>query len=88
LRRLHFLLLDGFYLFHQIVRELHIGIVSVRRGFHVRLLPIEQVQVSHRVVLIFAQLNGFLQAGDALVNDGAVFLLELRGQRGRHGIRI
>ena len=41
LRRLHFLLLDGFYLIHQIVRELHIGVVSLWGCFHVRLLPIE-----------------------------------------------
>src|SRR6202034_3928539 len=39
LRRLHFLLLDGFYLIHQIVRELHIGVMSLWGGFHVRLLP-------------------------------------------------
>src|SRR5271166_353206 len=46
-------------------------------AFHVGLLAVHQVQVSHGVVVVGAKLDGLVQAVDALLDRGSVLFLQL-----------
>src|SRR5271154_4251585 len=88
LRLVGALLLDFFDLVDEVVGLL--GQCGAFIGaFHgVRFAAIEEVEIGHRVVVVGTELDGFLQVGNAFVDQGALFgeVVGAHGRRQRIGI--
>src|SRR5713101_3564473 len=84
-RLLQFLLLDLFDLINQGVGVGQVFGAVVGVVHSIGLLAVQQVEISHGVIVIRAHFNGLFQAGDALVDRGAIlggkFVAQLGGKR-------
>src|SRR2546430_582467 len=82
------LLLDFLDLIDQVVGLLLQASSLFGALHHIGLAAIEKVQVSHGIVVVRLDLDGFLQVGDAFIHEGAILGGVLRAKRGRKRIVI
>src|ERR1700682_3469777 len=61
-------LLDLFDLVNEFIGHLLVPGAFLRAVYHVRLAPIEQVQISHSIVIVWLDLNSFLQHVDTFID--------------------